>query len=272
MGFHRAGSGLGSGINGAKSRLASAWPGRGFLPATVLVLLSSAAGAAFWWSTTARSPVREGQIAVRGVGGAMPLDAGGGHAATYSIGAQFRAANDAGRAALLSGDRVKPGDRLFLTIDASIPVYAYVINQDEKGESYLLFPLPGQMPTNPLPAGRINRLPGGSGAQEFYWQVTSAGGREHFFVFASPQRVQQFEDSIAMLPTPQLDKPVVSAMLPKQAIGTLRGVGGLAKAEPTQAQAQPTWAGSILTPPLLGTVETTRGLWARKIVFENPGK
>ena len=69
-----------------------------------------------------------------------------------------------------------------------------------------------------------------------YWQVTSAGGREHFFVFASPHRVQQFEDSIAMLPRPQLDKPVVSAVLPRQGIGTLRGVGGLAKAEPIQAQ------------------------------------
>jgi hypothetical protein len=115
-----------------------------------------------------------------------------------------------------------------------------------------------------------SRSPSGArGGEELYWQVTSAGGREHFFVFASPHRVQQFEDSIAMLPRPQLDKPVVSAVLPRQGIGTLRGVGGLAKAEPIQAQ--PAWPGSILTSPLLDTVETAQGLWARKIVFENGG-
>jgi hypothetical protein len=113
-------------------------------------------------------------------------------------------------------------------------------------------------------------LPGARQGEEFYWQVTSAGGREHFFVFASPQRVQQLENSIAMLPPPRFDKPVVSAVLPKEAIGALRGVGGLTKAEPTQAE--PTWAGSILTRPLTDTVETARGLWARKIVFENPGR
>jgi hypothetical protein len=73
-----------------------------------------------------------------------------------------------------------------------------------------------------------------------------------------------------MLPRPQLAKPVVRAVLPRQGIGTLRGVGGLAKAEPIQAQHA--WPGSILTSPLLDTVETAQGLWARKIVFENGGR
>jgi hypothetical protein len=82
--------------------------------------------------------------------------------------------------------------------------------------------------------------------------------------------VQQFEDSIAMLPRPQLDRPVVSAVLPGRELERLRGVGGLAKTEPIQAQ--PGWPGSILTSPLLDTVETAQGLWARKIVFENGGR
>jgi hypothetical protein len=66
------------------------------------------------------------------------------------------------------------------------------------------------------PAWLLGEIAGALGGEELCWQVTSADGREHFFVFASPQGAQQFEDSVAMLPRPQLDKPVVSAVLPRQ--------------------------------------------------------
>ena len=44
---------------------------------------------------------------------------------------------------LSQGSRVRPGDKLFAVIDSSQPVFAYIINRDEAGQSFLLFPLPG---------------------------------------------------------------------------------------------------------------------------------
>jgi hypothetical protein len=222
-----------------------------------------------WWRTTAASGTSD--LSSAGLaGGDRGTPRNGVELGSYAIEAKFRVVRAGSTAVLRAGDRIQPGDRLYLTVDASVPVYLYVVNQDEKEESYLLFPLPAQVPANPLPAGRVNRVPGVRHDEQVYWQVTSAGGREHFFVFASPQRVPQFEDRIAALPAPQLDKPVVSAVLPKEALAVLRGVGGLTKADPTSKDAN--WRGSLITPPLLESVETTRGLWAREIVFDNPGR
>ena len=42
---------------------------------------------------------------------------------------------------------------------------------------------PGQTLENPVPPGQQHHLPGIVSGQEMYWQVTSAGGREHLLVF-----------------------------------------------------------------------------------------
>ena len=146
----------------------------------------------------------------------------------------------------------------------------YVVNEDDHGEAYLLFPLPGQKLTNPLPAGSPTRLPGDRDGTTLYWQVTSAGGREHFLIFASPEPVTAFEKIFGALPRPELHAPVVSAPLSHDVVGLLRGVGGLV----AQSARQP--AGSRLaeqfTTELAPTVETARGLWVRQITFDNPSR
>jgi hypothetical protein len=58
--------------------------------------------------------------------------------------------------------------------------------------------------------------------------------------------------------------------LSQQVIGTLRGVGGLAKTDAASGVAA-SMAFPFATPPL-EAVETARGFWAREIVFDNPGK
>ena len=47
------------------------------------------------------------------------------------------------------------GDELSMQIESSIAVYAYVINADDAGRSYRLFPLPDLQPDNPLAAPRF---------------------------------------------------------------------------------------------------------------------
>jgi serine/threonine-protein kinase len=184
--------------------------------------------------------------------------------------AGFHAYRDGQSAPLRQGARVSPGDRLFLEFESSKPVFLYVVNQDEDGESYLLFPLPVG-PTNPLPQGQSHRLPGRRG-ENLYWQVSSVGVREHFYVFATAERPVAFENLLTALPAPELGKPVISRRLPADALGVLRAVGGLAAGDaPPQPNAgfRPRFP---QLPMLTEGPETASGLWEREITFENPAR
>ena len=81
-------------------------------------------------------------------------------AGAYTIDAALYRERDGRERRLQTGLPVQPGDKLSLEIRVSTPAHVYVVNEDDHGESYLLFPLPGQKVTNPLPAGRPTRLPG----------------------------------------------------------------------------------------------------------------
>lgn len=186
----------------------------------------------------------------------------------YRVSAAFYAFRDGKEIELAAGSTVSPGDRLFLTLDVSTPVFTYVINQDEKGESYLLFPLPGQELTNPVRTGS-NRIPGSGNGDKLYWQVTSAGGREHFYLFVTPERLTAFEQMLTALPHAELGKPVLSAPLSRDAIGILRGVGGLVEADKS-ASPDPSQFGN--TEALSSGPHNANGLWARRITFDNPVK
>jgi serine/threonine protein kinase len=187
---------------------------------------------------------------------------------SYRIDAGLYRVSEVGESRLRPGDRVAPGDRLAMQIELSQPAHVYVVNEDDSGESYLLFPLPNQNVTNPIPAGHPVRLPTG-GDTPLYWTVTSAGGHEHFVIFATPEPLPGFDRMFASLPHPQLNAPVVAAPLTTEAVGgLLRGVGGLTKSpRPTGNK-----LAEQFTAPLLQTPETANGLWVRQITLENPGR
>src|SRR4029079_358646 len=142
--------------------------------------------------------------------------------AAYEIDVAFYRMGRNGEGELAPGARLAPGDELFLKFQASVPINLYVVNEDDKGDSFLLFPLPGQRQTNPIQASQQVMVPGTT-----RWRVTSAGGHEHFLVFASPDRLESFEQAFASLPSPQENVPVVTAHLEPKTIDQLRGVGGL---------------------------------------------
>jgi serine/threonine protein kinase len=166
---------------------------------------------------------------------------------------------------VVESTRLAIDDQLSLDVQVSEPVYMYVVNEDEHGESYLLFPLPGLM-TNPLPAGR-HRLPGRLDGSEVSWRVSSTGGKEHFLVMASPTPpLPLFQKAFVALPPASFDKLAVK--LSPDNLGVLRSVGGLAtSAEPTSQQlhATPTFAIA-----LTGKEETARGVWIRQTTVDNP--
>jgi serine/threonine-protein kinase len=185
-------------------------------------------------------------------------------AGQYQIRATFYRESTTGPVPLQYGARIAPGDHLFADVSASVPVHVYIVNQDDRGESFLLFPLPGQSAANPLPPGTVHRLPG-----SLPWQVTSAGGREHFLIVASPEPLGALEAVFEKLPKPRAGAEVIaSASLSREAVGQLRGIGGLAPRPSAQSPAT-----ELLTRAIaLGTdAESARGPWMRQFTLENPG-
>lgn len=190
---------------------------------------------------------------------------------SYRIEAALCRQQDGTDVRLQPAARVAPGDLLCLQVRASVPIYVYVVNEDEQGESYLLFPLPGESTTNPLPAVQQHRLPGVQNGKQISWEVSSPGGREHFLIFATPQPPSPaFERMFATLPRPTGSKAVLYHRLSNEAMGVLRGVGGLSS---TQARAdQPLRFTQEFATPLTGTEEAVRGMWVRQVTLENPAR
>jgi serine/threonine protein kinase len=162
---------------------------------------------------------------------------------------------------LTPADSVKPGDRLFVQLRASVPTYVYIVNEDDDGNHFLLFPLNGFAQANPLPKGGSHRLPGMRGSAEHYWSVSVPGGREHFVIFVSPTPLAEFEQMFAELPRASEDTPVLSARINPNAVNRLRGVGGVV-AGTTPRLDQPLF--EQYRTPLPETKETTRGPWVRQ--------
>jgi eukaryotic-like serine/threonine-protein kinase len=234
------------------------------------LLVAAAAVGAIWWNATRRGP---GEVAAAGGDSTRGLAAQSTAPSPSTIEylAGFQSFRGGRNVRLRQGAAVAPGDKLSLEFEASRPAFVYVVNQDEQGEAYLLFPLPGYSPTNPVPSGQSHRLPGRRNGEDIYWQVSSAGGREHFYVFASAERPIAFENLLSALPAPEIGKPVASVPLPRNALGVLRSVGGLATAEPAHQTAgfKPQFPP---LPQLPEGRESVSGLWEREITFENPVK
>jgi hypothetical protein len=190
----------------------------------------------------------------------------------HRITAAFYRERDGADEELGSDVRLARGDLLSFHVQVSEPTYVYVINEDERGESYLLFPLPGQSLSNPLPPGQSHRLPGKDRRQEpLSWEVSSRGGREHFLLVASRERSAGFEKVISTLPPPVLNRPRLSAPLSPDALSTLRSVGGLAVSSVAasgtslQLHRQPEFSMAFVPGE-----QTVNGTWVRQATFDNP--
>ncbi len=189
-------------------------------------------------------------------------------AGPYSVEAHLRKVTSSGAETLVSGASVQPGDRLFLEFQSSRTLHVYVLDRDERGEAFLLFPLPGDDVANPLPANQTVRLPGTQNGEEVFWQVTSPGGQEHFLLIASPNALTEFERQIELLDRPRMGRPVLATPLGNQPLETLRGIGGLSPAIGGTETPGPDPFESALK--LIGTSSNETGVWVRKIEVVNP--
>jgi hypothetical protein len=169
---------------------------------------------------------------------------------------------------LEQGDRIRVGDALSLRVKGSRPLWVYVITEDDQGEAALLFPLSGGQVRNPLPAGEI-RLPGRVDGETKYWKVTSAGGREHFLVVASPEQLVELERDTAGLARPSEDGTPTYAPMSESAKERLRGITGLTSGPaPRSRTANPRLF--ELAKKLETGAETVQGAWMRRLDLDNP--
>ena len=195
---------------------------------------------------------------------------------TYSVQAALYRRTDSGDERLVPGARIAQGDELFLEVEASRELYLYVLNEDERGEAYVLFPWSKSSLENPLSPGR-HQLPGPpaekpaavQNASRILWQVTSAGGREHFLIIASPDRLTDIEADLRTVPNPQLTGQRRIATLSRSTKERIRGIGGgvvRTEAESTVG------SGRIFerVKQLADQPEQARGIWIRQIDLENP--
>jgi hypothetical protein len=186
---------------------------------------------------------------------------------SYTVRASlFRLGADGGRGRLESGDRLSLGDELTLEFEASRSVHVYVIDEDEMGNAFALFPLPDLDLRNPLPGGTTHTLPGSRAGKSLSWVVDSPGGTEHLMVLASPERLLEFEAEMNALARP---RGAMGVQIPDSAKLRLRSIGVLGeRAEPTPgADAQRLFE---LAQRLAGTSEVVQGPWLRRIDLENP--
>jgi eukaryotic-like serine/threonine-protein kinase len=248
-----------------------AWPRLVLAAAGVVVALG--AWLAYDGGITGDAPVSVATMssaAPSGGPGAVPAAPIADAADAYRIEAAFYRERNRTRVRLEPGARVAPGDSLSLQVTSSVPTYVYVVNEDDLGASFLLFPLPGFETANPLPAGTPHEIPGKVNGTRVFWTVSSAGGREHFLIFASPHPLSPaFQRVFDALPRPSADAPTLAQPLSNDLVSVLRGVGGLTTAPaPVAGPGLRAEFGS----PLPGGEETARGVWVRQLTLENPAR
>ncbi len=190
-------------------------------------------------------------------------------AGAYTIEAGFHRGRQA-RDPIADGARLAVGDSISLTIKASESLFVYAIDEDDRGEAYLLFPVADMTPTNPLEPNTPHVLPGTRGERRFYWQVTSAGGREHLVLLASRERLVGFESEMLAVERPVEGRAPIYPRLTNRAKERLRGMGGFVTDTPDAPRSVATGSLLALARKLTPGPERVSGVWIRRIDLENP--
>lgn len=117
------------------------------------------------------------------------------------------------------GDALNPDEGLALELQLDRPRHVYIINQDQAGERFQLFPLGAAELSNPLAPGK-HVLPGKVGGETVDWRLTSYGGREYFLVVLADQPIAELTG--LQLAEAGSAPPTLLAL-----DSSIRGVGGL---------------------------------------------
>lgn len=188
---------------------------------------------------------------------------------SYEVHAAFHRVADSNRQ-LSNGDRIHPGDRLYLTLESSKKLYVYVLNQTRTGGAVLLFPIPDVGSANPVPDGTRNTLPGFHDGRPIFWEVSSAEGPERFLVIASRKPLAEFEEIVAQWPSPSFGEPLVYPHVPLNNILRDPFAIVLGDSADVASSPEPEWDELRAIAPLSDQRERQRGVWVRRFDLQNP--
>ena len=164
---------------------------------------------------------------------------------------------------------VRPGDTLGLSLQLSAPAHVYVLNEDQSGAVYALFPLAESDLVNPLPANTLLRLPGSRGEAVLAWEVTAGRGEERFLVIAAKQPVAWLEAQLSGFAAPVANPERTYRRLDPTVVNPDRGVGSVAESAP------PNGSDSVLE-ALAGRLtagsDDPSGIWLHHLMLYNLGR
>ncbi len=169
-------------------------------------------------------------------------------------------ARDGVKTALADGDPVRPGDHLWLEFRGGEPLHVYVLDEDDRGQTFALFPVAGTDLANPVRAKHRVRLPGTRDGVPFDWVVTSEGGHERLLVVASRTPLAPLAELVAASRPASAEEPVAYAEVGEGAMAALRGIGGMAPAGEARE-------GRLAAVERALASRTDGGFWTRHIVL-----
>jgi hypothetical protein len=85
-------------------------------------------------------------------------------------------------------DAVKVGDSIFVELTPSEDVHVYLLNEDERGNSRVVFPTGSSRSETTLAAEKVHRLPA--------VQILVPGGVQHFALIASREPLEELEKAL----------------------------------------------------------------------------
>ena len=142
---------------------------------------------------------------------------------------------------------------LAFEFEASRDVYVYIVNEDEQGRSYALFPTSNTL-QNPLAGGVTH------GAGWPRWEVDSTGGQEHLFVIKPNARARDRRGGRGPAAG---DRRSAVRRKPRHQHPRHR----LASARLRDRRGPPMAPASDAAPPRAPQAE---GLWVRELILKNP--
>lgn len=123
------------------------------------------------------------------------------------------------------GDTVRDGEQLVLALSTNEEAHVYVFNEDDLGNTSILFPLEGYDLSNPLPPGERYRLPGPEDGEQMAWRLGGEQpGTENFILVVSRE-----PDPVAEQLLEELGEPKPFEGLSPETQARLRGVEGTTK-------------------------------------------
>lgn len=233
-------------------------PQRWLMPLLAGVALATS-GVALTWHLRDQTPVGSGEIAPRPPTTDRPSPG------AYLAQANFYRVTAHGRQPITPGATVRPGDVLELDMRLSQRADVFVVNEDDTGAAYLLFPLPDGNLQNPLAAGLVHTLPGPRGQLPVQWEIDAKGRREAFYVIVNAGAEPAVRQALARLNRASDSPSEPMTARNDFARGTMRGASNLAHVEVGSKERDRPWR--KLGRPLQTTEESVSGMWVRELAL-----